>query len=258
MTEELPIQKLTSTCEEIKPPIAVLLVAGRGSRLYPVFQQPKPLTLVGDISLAEHALHTFVKKLGIERFIAVIGYEAEKIETHLHHIAAKHETEIECVKAPHWQLGNGASTLAVKEYIGDLPFYLSMGDLLFEAPVARILGQHMPANGEICVAVDKDRSSIFDVDDVVGAKLDSNYIYSMDKNMRGWDAAVIGLFLCTQVLFEGIERAAAKGRYELNDAFQELLPERRLLAVDITGYRWLDVDTPEVLAESKRLFSQFT
>lgn len=252
MTDELPKQMLTSEVREAKPAIAVLPVAGRGSRLYQVARQPKPLTPVGGMSLGEHAVQTFVKELGIEHFIAVVGYEADRIKTHFRHVAVKYGAEIEFVKASNWHLGNGASTLSVKERTGDLPFYLSMVDLLFDAPIARILGQRVPAEGEVCVAVDKDRRSIFDADDVVGVKLDGDHISNMGTSMRDWDAAVLGLFLCTNGLFEGIERAASRGCHELNDAFQELLPERLLLAVDVTGHRWLDVDTPEVHEESER------
>lgn len=77
----------------------------------------------------------------------------------------------------------------------------------------------------------------------------------MIKNMRDYAAVDIGLCLCTDGLFGGIERAAAKGRNELNDAFDKILPERRLLAVNLRCYRWLDVYSPEVLAETEHQFA---
>ncbi len=233
------------------PEVVLILAAGRGSRLNSRSNIPKPLTKVLGLTLAERVVH-ILRAANIDRFIVVLGHEAETIKAHFSDIAQRRGVTIEFVKARDWELGNGASTLAAKGRTGDAPFLLVMTDHLFDPAIALALASDAPASGEICLAVDRDKAGIFDLDDVTRVQTANGRITEIDKSLREWDAADTGVMLCTPGLFEGLERAAAKDRHGLSDGLRELAREGRARTVDVTGKPWIDVDTPEALREAAR------
>jgi len=233
------------------PEIVLILAAGLGSRLRPQTKTPKPLTKVLGLTLAERVVH-ILRAANIDRFIVVLGHEAETIKAHFSDIAQRRGVTIEFVEARDWELGNGASTLAAKGRTGDAPFLLVMTDHLFDPAIALALAGDAPASGEICLAVDRDKAGIFDLDDVTRVQTANGRITEIDKSLREWDAADTGVMLCTPGLFEGLERAAAKDRHGLSDGLRELAREGRARTVDVTGKPWIDVDTPEALREAAR------
>jgi CDP-L-myo-inositol myo-inositolphosphotransferase len=233
------------------PEVALILAAGRGSRLNSRSNIPKPLTKVLGLTLAERVVHT-LRAANISRFIVALGHEAETIKAHFSDIAQRRGVTIEFVEARDWELGNGASTLAAKGRTGDAPFFLVMTDHLFDPAIALALASDAPASGEMCLAVDRDKAGIFDLDDVTRVQTANGRITGIDKSLREWDAVDTGVMLCTTGLFEGLERAAAKDRHGLSDGLRELAREGRARTVDVTGQPWIDVDTSEALCEGER------
>ncbi len=233
------------------PEVALILAAGRGSRLNSRSNIPKPLTKVLGLTLAERVVHT-LRAANLSRFIVVLGHEAETIKAHFSDIARRRGVTIEFVEARDWELGNGASALAVKGRTGGASFFLVMTDHLFDPGIALALAGDAPASGELCLAVDRDKAGIFDLDDVTRVKIDDGCITEINKSLREWDAADTGVMLCTPSLFEGLERAAAKDRHGLSDGLRELARDGRARTLEVTGQPWIDVDTPEALREAER------
>ncbi len=239
-------------CCASRPTTAVILAAGLGSRLACLCDQPKPLAPLLGLSLIERAICTFALDLGIRRVIVVLGHGAEQLEARLRDVAARRGVSIECVRAANWQLGNGASALAVRDLVGEGPFFLAMADHLFDAEMGHLLAARPPRPGQILLAVDRDQQRVFDLEDVTRVRLADGRIAAIGKGLDRWDAADTGLFLCTDGLFEGLARAAAKGRHGLSDGVRELAAEGRALAIDASGHWWLDVDTPAAFREAER------
>ena len=233
------------------PELALILAAGRGTRLSSRSGIPKPLTKLLGLTLAERVVH-ILRAANISRFIVALGHEAETIKAHFSDIAHRRGVTIEFVAARDWELGNGASTLAAKGRTGDAPFFLVMTDHLFDPALALALASDAPASGEISLAVDCDKAGIFDLDDVTRVQTANGRITEIDKSLREWVAADTGVMLCTAGLFEGLERAAAKDRHGLSDGLGELAREGRARTVDVTGRPWIDVDTSEALREAER------
>ncbi len=233
------------------PEVALILAAGLGSRLRPQTKTPKPLTWVLGLTLAERVVCTLLD-VGVQRILVTLGHEAEMIESHFSDIAQRREVTIDFIEADGWERGNGASALAAKDHIGDAPFFLVMIDHLCDSGIARALAGDPPAPGEMCLAVDRDKSGIFDLDDVTRVKIDDGRIQKIEKTLDDWDAGDTGIMLCTSGLFKGLERAAAKDKYGLSDGLRELADEGKARIVDVTGMSWLDVDTPDALREAER------
>jgi len=238
------------------PQLAVILAAGSGSRLYSTANTPKPLIKVLGLSLAERAICTLYRAVNIQHFIVVLGFEDELVKAHFTDIARRRSVTIEFLKATDWQRGNGASALAAQGHTGTVPFFLVMCDHLFDPAIPQALVQNPPISGSICLAVDHDKASIFDLDDVTRVQITNNQIEAIDKNLQRWDAGDTGVFLCTTALFEVIEKAAEVNKYGLSDAMRELAQEGRAGTVDVTGQSWLDVDTPQALHEAEHRLLQ--
>ena len=233
------------------PEMALILAAGLGSRLRPQTNTPKPLTRVLGLTLAERAV-CILLEAGIRRFLVTLGHEAETVRAHFSEIVQRRGGTIDFIEAEGWERGNGASALAAKGRTGEAPFFLVMIDHLFDPRIARALADDPPAQGEMCLAVDRDKDGIFDLDDVTRVKIDDGRITEIKKTLNDWDAGDTGVMLCTSGLFEGLERAAARNEYGLSDGLRELAGKGRASTVDVTGMPWLDVDTPEALREAQR------
>ncbi len=233
------------------PEVALILAAGFGSRLHPKTRPPKPLAKVLGLTLAERVVCTLMDA-GIHRFLVTLGHEAETVRGHFADIARRRGVTIDFVDAKCWEQGNGASALAAKEHTGEAPFFLVMVDHLFDPKIASALADDPPAPGEMCLAVDRDKDGIFDLDDVTRVKISGGRIEEIDKTLVDWDAGDTGVMLCTSGLFEGLKHAAASNKHGLSDGLRELAVEGRAKTVDVTGLSWLDVDTPESLAEAER------
>ena len=238
------------------PQVAVILAAGAGSRLYPIANTPKPLIKVLGLSLAERVICTLSKAVNIQHFIVILGFEAEIVKAHFADIARRRSVIVEFQEATDWQRGNGVSALAAKGHTGAAPFFLVMSDHLIDAAIPQALVQNPPAPGTLCLAVDQDKAGIFDLEDVTRVQITNNRIKMIDKNLAQWDAGDTGVFLCTTVLFEGLEKAAEVNKHGLSDALRELAQEGRAGTVDVTGKLWLDVDTPQALHEAEQRLLQ--
>ena len=233
------------------PEMALILAAGLGSRLRPQTKTPKPLTWVLGLTLADRVVCTLLDT-GVRRFLVTLGHEAEAVREHFSDIGRRRGVTIDFVDVEDWEQGNGTSALAAKGRIGEAPFFLVMIDHLFDPKIARALVGDPPAPGEMRLAVDRDKGSIFDLPDVTRVKIDDGRIHAIEKTLDDWDASDTGVMLCTSGLFEGLERAAASNKHGLSDGLRELASEGRARTVDVTGLSWLDVDTPEALREAER------
>ncbi|MDA0655743.1 MAG: NTP transferase domain-containing protein [Proteobacteria bacterium] len=230
---------------------AVILAAGLGSRLDLQAGVPKPLIEVGGITLAERVILALRAGGGIRRFIVTVGHKADVVGAHFEAIGRRHGVEIKPVAAADWRLGNGASMLAAKGHTGRGQFYLSMSDHLFDPAIAEALAEAAPGRGEMCLAVDRDKAGIFDIDDVTRVRSRDGRIEAIEKDLAKWDAADTGVMLCTKGLFGGLERAAAEGEHGLSDGLRQLANQGKAKIVDVSGHYWIDVDTPEAHREAE-------
>ncbi|MCZ6712211.1 MAG: aminotransferase class I/II-fold pyridoxal phosphate-dependent enzyme [Gammaproteobacteria bacterium] len=106
---------------------AIILAAGRGSRLHPLTQNiPKCLVQVGGTSLIERAL-TALASQGVKEAVIVVGYKGEAIRDRIGLRFA--EVDIRYVEAPEYATTNNIRSL------WDAREYLDRDTLLLEADV---------------------------------------------------------------------------------------------------------------------------
>lgn len=119
---------------------AIILAAGRGSRLYPYTENcPKCLTEIGGRTLLDYQITT-LKKCGIKDVVIVSGYLGELLE----------RPDATRLVNPAWAKTNMVESLFCAEEVFEDDFLVCYADIIFEPRVIEAL---LSAPGDIIVAV---------------------------------------------------------------------------------------------------------
>ena len=112
---------------------AVILSAGRGSRLLPLTDEmPKCLVTVGSRAILDHQLHALAQA-GAEKAVVVGGYRHDRIADHLEAAPPPLPTELRF--NPFWAVSSSiGSVWAVRDLLGDR-FCLMNGDTILEPQI---------------------------------------------------------------------------------------------------------------------------
>lgn len=227
---------------------AVVLAAGNGSRLASLKALPKPLTPAGGISLLERVLAGLPPS--IQKVHVVIGYQGDRIRSA---IGSQYQGKtIEWIFNPLFHLPNGIS-LSLAEHRVASPFLLVMSDHLFESGIlGRLCLQECPHDSGI-LAIDRKIDQIFDLPDAMKVKLSGERVLSLGKQLEEYQAIDTGAFLLSNSVFDAFRESRTGNDLSLAGAIRILAAKGRMGIFDIGPARWIDVDTPESLAEAERL-----
>jgi 1L-myo-inositol 1-phosphate cytidylyltransferase len=227
---------------------AVILMAGTGSRLRGSAETiAKPLIPVAGRPLISYAIDSF-DKAGVERIFAVVGPNGEELAAAVAPLLPA-RMQFHPIPNPKWQKQNGVSLLMAAGKVR-APFFLAMGDHLFESSILdRLVVQADPER--LNLAVDNKISAIFDLDDAMKVRIDGNRIGAIGKNIGDYNAIDTGIFLCPQTIFEYLRRVLRNDDCALADGVRLMAEEGNALAVDIGNAWWQDVDTPNMLARAE-------
>jgi CDP-L-myo-inositol myo-inositolphosphotransferase len=231
---------------------ALIIAAGKGNRLRRFEREkPKPLFKVAGLSLIERTILS-AKKAGIFEFVIVTGYQEEKLRKKLKARERRLGVSIMFVSNPDWQKANGHSVLCAKPYIKD-DFILLMSDHIFDPRILSSLLLQKPKEGELLLAVDKNISGIFDLEDATKVKEEEGTILRIGKGLTDFNAVDSGIFYCSQALFTALKKACALGNGSLSEAVAVVAEEGKAKAFDLGNRYWQDVDTPASLKEAERV-----
>jgi choline kinase len=227
---------------------AVILAAGNGGRLLPLTADvPKPLVPVAGRPLIAHALDG-LHKAGVERATVVVGYRAAQVREALKSVRPA-GMRVDAVENPAYRAGNARSLWAARHAV-DGPFLLAMADHLVEpALIADVLRR---ADGRCLLAVEPAQPVDPRASEATLAHVDAGKVLDLGKGIAAWNALDTGVFWCTPSVFDAITPELRDG--EAGGVFASLAMSGALDAVDVTGRRWLDVDTPADLAAASAWF----
>jgi 1L-myo-inositol 1-phosphate cytidylyltransferase len=224
----------------------LILAAGLGTRLRGI-SESKPLTPVAGVPLIEHVIRRAALG-GATRFVVVTGHEAERVEAFLAELQIRLELPIGWVRVADWTLPNGHSVLAgAGEMEGN--YLLSMSDHLFDPAIVTKLMERR-AEG-VTLAVDRNLvGTLLDIDDATKVAVAADgRIERIGKTLASFNAIDTGLFFATPALADGIRADVAEGGGgSLSEGMQRLADSGLASTVDIGAARWIDVDSPAMLA----------
>jgi len=213
---------------------AVVLAAGLGTRLKA--NVPKPLVKVAGREILYRNLR-ILSELGVDEFIVVA--RDKRIEEFL----IKHGFKYKMVWNNHPEKGNGYSLYLAKDYV-DVDFVLIMGDHVYErAFIEKAIKGKGLIGDRIAKYVDKDEATKVLCRDGRVAKI--------GKELDRYDYIDTGFFVLSPDIFryaEEIVKEKGDGEVKLSEVIGRAKPP----VTEVSGYFWMDVDTPEELKKVRR------
>jgi choline kinase/phosphatidylglycerophosphate synthase/phosphoglycolate phosphatase-like HAD superfamily hydrolase len=231
----------------------LVLASGKGSRLGTPRGRVKPLVLVAGVALLERAARNLVD-VGVDEVVVVVGYRAEEIERFCAELSVRLGVPVCCVRNDRFDEGNGLSVLAAEEALRGEPFLLVMADHVLDRSILwSLAGSETPPDGAV-LAVDYSVGATgrFDLDEVTRVRTEGRLVRDIGKGISSFDAVDTGAFLCTGGVFDALREAVAAGETSLSAGMHRLADQGRLQRCDVTGARWVDVDTRRDLRMASR------
>ena len=230
-------------------------MAGTGSRLRGSAETiAKPLIPIAGRPLISYAIDSF-DQVGVTTIHAVVGPNGDELAAAVAPLLPSH-MQFHPIANPNWQKQNGVSLLTAAGKVR-APFFLAMGDHLFESSILDQLMAHADPN-RLNLAIDRKIESIFDLDDAMKVRTEDNVIVVIGKELETYNAIDTGIFLCPESVFDYLRRALKNDDCSLAEGVRLMAEDGQAHAIDIGDAWWQDVDTPEMLAraeqEAKRLF----
>ena len=230
-------------------------MAGTGSRLRGSTDTiAKPLIPIAGRPLISYAIDSF-DKVGVKTLHAVVGPNGDELAAALGPLLPSH-MRFHLIANPNWQRQNGISLLTAAGKVR-APFFLAMGDHLFESSILDQLIAHADFS-RLNLAIDKKIGSIFDLDDAMKVQTQGNLITAIGKKLESYNAIDTGIFLCPEIMFDYLRRALRDDDCSLADGVRLMAADRNALAIEIGEAWWQDVDTPEMLARAEQEAARLT
>src|SRR5438132_4178486 len=189
-------------------------MAGAGSRLRGSTEMmAKPLIPIAGRPLISYAIDSF-EKVGVKTLHAVVGPNGDEVAAAVAPLLPA-PMRFRSISNPNWQKQNGVSLLTAAGKVS-APFFLMMGDHLFESSILNKLIAHADLS-RLNLAIDRKIDSIFDLDDAMKVQTEDNLIVAIGKNLKTYDAIDTGVFLCPPEIFRYLKAARRDGDCSLAD-----------------------------------------
>lgn len=231
---------------EMSKPAAVILAAGRGTRLQEVTRDlPKPLLPLHGKPLAGHVLDS-LRAAGFGRFLMVVGYRHELFYARFAGDRSIHFALQDPVD------GTGSAARLAAPFTGAEPFLLMFGDILaspedIRAVWGRLLADEQAAAVIAVQEVDDpwQGAAVYETGGVVEKIIEKP---PFGTSRTRWNSA--GIFAFRPAVFDALGRIgrSPRGEYELTSALQLLLEDGRRVLAQPLQHPWRDVGRPEDVA----------
>jgi dTDP-glucose pyrophosphorylase len=226
----------------------VLLAAGRGTRMRELTNElPKPMVEVRGKPVLQHTVEG-LRAAGVRDFLIIVGYRADSVQNFFgdgsrYNIQIQYATQVV-------QDGTGRVVDLARNFVEDLPFILSYGDILVD-----------PENYQRVIDLSDDVEAIITVkrgEDVTkgGAVFLNEQMELVDLHEKSkpgqatsqWYNAGLYAFRSSIFDFTAKLKLSPRGEYELTDAVRALAQSgKKVKALELSG-EWADVRDPEILA----------
>ncbi len=230
--------------------IALVIVAGRGTRLSPLSDtRPKSMIPVGGKPALEHLLLT-LKDSGIRDVILVVGYLGDIIKSHSNNGSSLGMN----LRYIHQEkpLGTGDAVATAKSQIGEDNFLVVYGDLLFSPEVITPLFRPEYANRNVIFVVKTDDARDYGVVHLNQERVEEIVEKPTDEQ-KGSQWINAGIYSMNKTIFECLDRVSysPRGELELTNAVNMLINSGQDVSViRIDPKDWMEVGKPWDLLEA--------
>jgi choline kinase len=237
---------------------AVILAAGVGSRIRPMTDNcPKSLLKVGDYTILEMMI-SHIQDSGINEVIFILGYLQEQIKDYVKTNFPDLDTFF-ITNHKYAETNTGFSLMLAKDMIKGATFVKFDADIVFDKEILRMLIECEYAN---CLCIDKNIN--LDAEDIKVILDDQDRVVKANKAVNLKDAVGESLGIdkidgeTAELLFAELELMMGDRQHhqEYYEAAYERLINKKIpfYALDISGLKWIEIDTKEDLITGSRLY----
>ena len=233
------------------PTTAMVLAAGYGKRMRPLTETtPKPLLQVSGKPMLDHILD-HLKRAGVARIVVNLHHLGEAIEQHL---AEFHGPELVFSREREQLLETGGGVKAALGKLGEAPFYVINGDVVW-------LDGVVPALQRLAATWDPERMDglllLHPTITAHGYDGDGDFIMAPDGLLRRRREREVAAFLFAgvQILHPRLFKGAPDGAFSLNRLYDRAIEDQRLYGLRHDG-EWFHVGTPQALELADELLQE--
>ncbi len=230
---------------------AVILAAGQGTRLRPVtLTMPKPLVPVANRALIGYAI-LVLKNAGLSDIAIVVNDLSSPIVTALGD-GAEYGVNLSYL-VQEKQLGLAHAVGVTREFVGDEPFCVYLGDNIFQDTMESLLREFPGGSADCEIAlIEVPDPSRFGVAEVENGKI--KQLVEKPKEPKS-NLAIAGVYLFRSSIFESIGRISpsARGELEITDAIQDLVSSGKSVRPYTLKGWWIDAGKPDSIIQANQL-----
>ena len=241
---------------------AIILAAGVGSRIRPLTNNcPKSLLKVDGKTILEMML-SHIQDCGIHEVIFVLGYLQEQIKEYVKTNFPDLNTHF-VTNGRYAETNTGFSLMLTKDLIQGSTFIKFDADVVFDKEILKKL---IECEYDNCLCVDKNIN--LDAEEIKVIVKDNNRVIKASKTVNPKDAVgeSIGIEKISgetaKLLFAELEimMEDEQNHQEYYEGAYERLMEDHVpfYALEISGLRWVEIDTQEDFITAGQIFSQQT
>ena len=238
---------------------AVILAAGIGSRIRPMTNNcPKSLLKIGDYTILERML-SHIQDCGINEVIFVLGYLQEQIKALVRNKFPNLDAHF-IINDKYAETNTAFSLMLAKDLINGASFIKFDADVIFDNKILKDLIASGYAN---CLCIDKNIN--LHAEEIKVIIDDQNKVLKASKTVNPKNAVgeSIGIekidAITAKLLFAELEimMTDRQNYQEYYEGAYERLIEKNVAfyALDISGLRWVEIDTKEDFIMAEKLIS---
>jgi 2-aminoethylphosphonate-pyruvate transaminase len=229
---------------------ALILAAGRAR---PV-ADPETANCLARVGASPLILRTLrvLAAAGIRRVAITVGFDGQQVRrvVETHKRSEPGLPEVTFFDNPAWERPNGMSVLAARKFITERTL-LVMADQIAAPHLVREMAQLSPEGEDTVLAVDRDLSRVFDFDDATKVKLwdqggREQRVAGIGKDLADHDAVSAGLFVMSPSLVVCLDDLTKTTEPSLTQGVAEAARRGLVMAHDVAGAIWQDVDSAEM------------
>jgi glucose-1-phosphate thymidylyltransferase len=230
---------------------AVILAAGQGTRLRPVtLTMPKPLVPVANKPLIAYAIDV-LKNAGLDE----IGIVVNDLDSPIRHQlgdGARFGVRLSYI-VQRDQLGLAHAVGVCREFVGDEPFCVLLGDNIFQDKMEQLLRGFPTSSAELAVTlIEVPDPSRFGIAEVENGRI--TRVVEKPKEPKS-NLALSGAYLFRRSIFEAIGNIKPSWRNELEitDAIQWIISAgHEVHPYQLKGW-WIDAGKPDAIIQANHL-----
>lgn len=235
---------------------AIILAAGMGTRLGKVDKiYPKALVKVGGKELIKYIID-MAYYINVSKIFIVGGCGFNYLKSFIDSYAP----EAILIENFDYKKGNLYSLKCALPCINDGSLIFNV-DHVFSKDLLNKVEKACNNSNEITVFCDNLKPV---EDDQMKISIKENRLSKISKTLKTYDTGYIGLLYCPKAMVDNFKSAVNEvGSKKGGDAVTEdiinyLAPRDKFIkVVDVGGYKWFEVDTPEDLSRAEILLSEF-